>query len=125
MSDQHKWVIRSKNIELVENMSLEGKILRMLLARNVLDRDEVAWIKTEKTPSEKIERFLEIFERKPDKAFYELIDILKSAEHYHIVNLLETQEHTVYSGKITVPVFLFLFLVCRNVTFFVIDFCWF
>lgn len=90
MTDEHRDTLMLNRSKLVHNMELKDSVLNELMSSKVLRSDDVEIIKRNNASlSERVERFLDIFPRKPDSSYDCLVRILAKHEQPHIVAVLD------------------------------------
>ena len=94
MTQEHKQLLRSNRKKLVENM-IPYDVLNELMSKKVLSSGNVTSIKEKGNINAMNEFLLEILERRPDRAFQEFVNALRSNGYHHVANLLEKRGETV------------------------------
>ena len=94
MTKRHKQLLSENRNRLVENM-FPDDVLNLLVSSKVLSGREVTRIKEKGNINAMNECLLDFLERKPDRAFKEFVNALRSTNQGHVANLLKMQGETV------------------------------
>ena len=93
MTRHHKQLLGENRSSLVENM-IPAQILNLLMSSQVLSGHDVTHIKEKGNFDAMNECLLDFLVRKPDHAFMEFVNALRSTDQAHVANLLEKRGET-------------------------------
>jgi len=92
MSDAHVNILTSKIAVLTQTLTLDD-VVDELIGRRVLTFDERHQIyRSDASFREQVEEFIVRLIRKPDSAFYHLIEVLRMKGQDHVANELENED---------------------------------
>ena len=110
MTEEHKKLIRAKTDIIIDTLDLNSTLLARLRSRNVLLSGDVSRINEGNGDGERVQIFLNIFLKKPDSAFRELVLALRDpmVNQKHVAKILDRNRG--------------LFIYLRLFNFFILDF---